>query len=144
MVLHYFLWACVSFAGAFLVGSGLNHVLESPHPPLDMGSDALSMVLMVAATVVLSPAAEALLLAWLFKKMSKRLTPLWSAMGAGTLLAAAQSLFYWPWGLVVWFPSLVFAIPLLRSSRPSRENTVASALIHMFHNAMAVAWILMA
>ena len=144
MVLHYFLWACVSFAGAFLVGSGLNHVLESPHPPLDMGSDAFSMVLMVVATVVLSPAAEALLLAWLFKKMSKRLTPLWSAMGAGTLLAAAQSLFYWPWGLVVWFPSLVFAIPLLRSSRPSRENTVASALIHMFHNAMAVAWILMA
>lgn len=144
MVLHYFLWACVSFAGAFLVGSGLNHVLESPHPPLDMGSDAFSMVLMVVATVVLSPAAEALLLAWLFKKMSKRLTQLWSAMGAGTLLAAAQSLFYWPWGLVVWFPSLVFAIPLLRSSRPSRENTMASALIHMFHNAMAVAWILMA
>lgn len=144
MVLHCFLWACVSFAGAFLVGSGLNHVLESPHPPLDMGSDAFSMVLMVVATVVLSPAAEALLLAWLFKKMSKRLTPLWSAMGAGTLLAAAQSLFYWPWGLVVWFPSLVFAIPLLRSSRPSRENTMASALIHMFHNAMAVAWILMA
>lgn len=144
MVLHYFLWACVSFAGAFLVGSGLNHVLESPHPPLDMGSDAFSMVLMVVATVVLSPAAEALLLAWLFKKMSKRLTPLWSAMGAGTLLAAAQSLFYWPWGLVVWFPSLIFAIPLLRSSRPSRENTMASALIHMFHNAMAVAWILMA
>jgi hypothetical protein len=144
MLLRCLLLACISFAGAYLVGSGLDRVLEGPYPPLDMGPDAFAMALTIAGIVVFSPVAEAVLLAWLFKKISRRLAPRWSAVWAGTLLAAAHSLFYWPWGLVVWFPSLVFAVPLLRSSRPSKENTVASALIHMFHNAMAVAWILMA
>lgn len=136
------LLACISFAGALLVALGLNQVLESPPPALDMGPGAFSKVIMIVGTVVLSPFVEALLLGWLFKNFSRRLSPRWSAMSAGTLFAAAQSAFYGLWGLVVWFPSLVFATPFLCPSRSLKENTVSSALIHMFHNAMGIALIL--
>lgn len=142
MLLRCFLLACLSFAGALLAGWGLNHVLTGPHPAPDLGSDAFPMLLTIAAVVVVSPLAEALLLAWLFNQLSRHLAPRWSAWWAGTLFAAAQSTFYWPWGLVVWFPSLVFTVPFLRSSRPGRERILSSALIHMFHNTMGVILIL--
>lgn len=92
---------------------------------------------------VFSPVIEGLGLAALYRATSSRFPPTFSVVMAGLVSAMLHSLVAWQWGVVVFIPLVIFALPFARVAVSFRYRLGESALTHSLHNLMAIAAILL-
>lgn len=127
-VLSYFCGLAVAlsmyWAGAF------------PLPDQGTSFTFLSLLSTFFGLVVLSPFIETLVVSVLFKAISKAMDPRWSAYFAGAIFAAAHSIVFWAWGLIVLIPALISSSPFANLSLPHADRFKRSWLTHAVHNTL--------
>lgn len=106
-------------------------------------ADGASLVMLLFGACVFSPVIEGLGLAALYRATSSRFPPTFSAVMAGLVSAMLHSLVAWQWGVVVFIPLVIFALPFARVAVSFRYRLGESALTHSLHNLMAIAAILL-
>ena len=104
-------------------------------PKLDGGPDWL----LILGVVVISPLLETLLMIGPVALIAGRFGPVTAVVGSAALWGVAHSLLAARWGLVVWWPFLIFSIAYLTWRGRGRWRAVALVTaIHMLQNAAPV------
>ncbi len=92
-------------------------------------------VLIVVAVVLVSPFVETLILAGPVTFLARRFGPTVAVVGSAALWAGAHSLLWARWGLVIWWPFLIFSIAFVTwRERGFWRATVLVTAIHALQN----------
>lgn len=126
-------WAVVAIPALALGWLASRLAPGLPGPDLDGGSDAQ----LVIGVVLLSPFVETLLMSGPVALLRRSFRPVVAVVGSAALWGVLHSLVAARWGLVVWWPFLIFSIAYLTWRPLGYWRAVGVVtLIHMLQNAL--------
>jgi membrane protease YdiL (CAAX protease family) len=96
----------LSLAGSFALGMTMAYFVPEAEQP-DLGNSA---IIVFIGVVILSPLIESLIMGGVIDMLLKRLPPWQAVLVSAAGWGAVHSLFTPIWGLVIWWPFLIFSI----------------------------------
>lgn len=121
----------MAFAGSVLIGYLLSWVAPDGQKP-EFGETGLLALFLL---VVFAPAVETLIMGGVIEVLRRLMRPRWAALVSALGWGAAHSWAAAIWGLVIWWPFLIFSsLYLVWRERGWGAAMLVAGLTHALHN----------